>query len=200
MPGYECILACHTTRQQRGRYWLRLYERPERVVAILAEVPGNSGPHLTEVITEVGLQVVQRFQLDPTRLILLDHYPPDTVDRTAGEYNLLLMEWHGNRFAAPRWLRQHALDVRDLVGEPVFVDRPFWQRARDAALYGCQVGKRRALVAPQGDGRWRASVSWSRALERQGEDLANQQQAQGWALDELAHAAAEFDLWRVRAR
>jgi hypothetical protein len=197
MPTYECIFVCRDNQRRRGRYWLRFYERPERVVAIVGEVVGNLGSSVTQSVTQIGLALVERFELDPTRLIIIDHYPPDTLDRHWGEYNLVLMEWHGNYFASPRWLHQHTLDVREIVSEPVLVDVPFWQRDREAELYLCEVGPRRALISPTTTGQWKAVVTRDARTDTARDEFPTRLEAQSWALDELANAAAEFDLWRV---
>jgi hypothetical protein len=48
----------------------------------VGEVRGNIGPSITNAAEHVALALVDRFDLDPEQLTLIEHYPVDSLKHT----------------------------------------------------------------------------------------------------------------------
>lgn len=191
MPAYECIFTYYDGQQRRGRCWLRLYARDRATAAIVSEVPGNGGAMLPQAIEHVSSALVDRFGLNPHRLTLVGHFPPDSPAWRRGEYNAVAMRWVADHFAYPQWRNVSAQDVQGIVGERVTRGAPFWQ-PRDGWLR-CEVGARQGAVHPAAEGAWEAVVQAREVGAQVERGFASQEAAQGWVLDVLACLAAEYD-------
>jgi hypothetical protein len=193
MPAYESIFTYYDDRQQRGRCWLRLYQRLHAVVAVVSEVPGNTGATIPSAIQHLGTALVDRYQFNPRRLTLVSHYPPDSPYSAQGEYNRIIVIWLGTHFAYPQWRHVSAQDVQALTGERMDARVPFWRPQAREGWLRCQVGPRQGIVHPLSDEEWQAMVHPDAASSLIEGGFASKEEAQGWVLNQLAHLAAEYD-------
>jgi hypothetical protein len=203
MPDYESIFACRDRRGRRGRYWLRLYPRGGGTVAIVSEVKGNVGPSVTRAAEQIATALVERFSLDPHNLVVIEHYPPDSVKTISDgqdHFTLLTLLWQTNRYTIQERTDLAPRDVSVFLGRAIPHGLTFWQPAERVDSYICRVGERSATVVRTAVRDWHALITRNdkHAILRRG--FATKNQAMCAALDTLANFAAEYDLWPVQTR
>jgi hypothetical protein len=88
-----------------------------RSVVVCSQAPGNPGTSITNGVEAIAAQVCARFELDPAKLIWLEHYPGDRPL----EWSLVTFGSASSRdgFADPSWRTLGADELRDLGLEQI---------------------------------------------------------------------------------
>ena len=83
-------------------------------VAILTELPDNTGMSVTNACEDIATELVRLRGLTPGYTIWIEHYP----DRHHPEsFDLITFEWKGGVARSPDWRRVSREWVEQLVGE-----------------------------------------------------------------------------------
>src|SRR5262245_34761683 len=83
----------------------------ERMVAVLTELPDNTGMSVTNAAEEIATQVRRSFGLDPEQTRWIEHYPErqyQVHQRTLTEpatYDEIVFTWENYQATEPNWLR-----------------------------------------------------------------------------------------------
>jgi hypothetical protein len=102
---------------------LRIIEHGDKTIVIATELPDNHGTSITNCAEYLATLVVRQYELFPDRLIWIEHYLERSFgkyDRLAESYDLVELDWDGERFATPpRWKRITPETVEQLIGQPL---------------------------------------------------------------------------------
>lgn len=74
--------------------------RVNGTVAIATELP-DSGKSITNAAEELAEQICQYYEIPPSRLTLIEHYPPDAFTRE--DFTLVKFLFSNSRLTNPRW-------------------------------------------------------------------------------------------------
>lgn len=120
----HCILEYEDYNQFVCPYWLRLYPRGNRVVAIATDltVRLSRGATVTNAIDRVARAICERFRIRGRDLILVEHQDhreswKDYLNE--GEYfHFVELRFYGKtgRFAGPQWVKLCKSQVEALIG------------------------------------------------------------------------------------
>lgn len=123
-----------------GRCRLRLFDLSKAgnsgisqlkpIIAVVSDLPGDKIPAMKKVsvracVSHVATTIVHRFKLDPTRMVMIEHYPQETYgvqsEKVIPEkFDVVVLKWHGDKALFPNWhpLKPPLLDtVRGLIAE-----------------------------------------------------------------------------------
>lgn len=196
---YERIFAYYDQQERRRSLgWLRLFDSPAGVVAVLSDIPGNPGSAMLTTVSDATATVVEQCHLAVPSLTVVVHLWPTGPGESKEEFRHISFRWEKHeeqlRPLAPTWRLVNRMAVELLVGEAL-LNRPFWHRDEEQRAMACVVGERRGAV-------WRvtSSLAWSAMLgptatapQQVASGFEYSWQAQGWVLNLLALQASEFD-------
>jgi hypothetical protein len=119
-PSKEAHFHFKDALKRSGECLIRVYELGSRVVVIATDL--DEGPSVTNAAEEIATQIVEQFNIDPERLIWVEHYPRKDTRAKPGtalgeEYDFVVFEWDGDHFRNPDWTYSNRLEIEELVGE-----------------------------------------------------------------------------------
>src|SRR2546426_251164 len=89
-----------------------------RVAVICSQINHNPGQSVTNAVEEIAFQVCDRFEIDPAKLIWIEHYPRTPYIRA----EWLLVTFRGrppqSMFSGPSWKRMTREDWQTLGLRP----------------------------------------------------------------------------------
>ncbi len=123
-----------------GRCRLRLFDlskdrtdnvpQLKPIIAIVSDLPGDKKIVMKKVsvrscISHVATTIVHRFNVDPGRMVLIEHYPRETYgirqEKVIPEkFERVILEWHDKKALFPNWrsLESPLLEtVKNLVSQ-----------------------------------------------------------------------------------
>jgi hypothetical protein len=78
-----------------------------RTIIIVTEIDGNPGASVTNAAELIATQVCQRFDIDPAKLVWIEHYPPSKSHGKKADWDLVNVSFihHGDywHFEMPSW-------------------------------------------------------------------------------------------------
>ena len=86
-----------------SKCWIRIFSKDLAYIVIATELPDNPGTSITNTAAALATSVAIEFDIEPERLVWIEHYParPDADhDET---YDLVTFTWDGLRFSEPQW-------------------------------------------------------------------------------------------------
>jgi hypothetical protein len=106
-----------------GRCRLRLFDlskdqtgtvpQLKPIIAVVSDLPGDKKPVPKKVsvrscISHVATTIVHRFDIDPGRMVLVEHYPRETYgihsEKVIPEkYDRVILKWHDKKALFPDW-------------------------------------------------------------------------------------------------
>jgi hypothetical protein len=94
----------------------RIFLKDGRVAILCIAIPDNPGFSITNAVEELAFQVSHRFEIDPTKLIWIEHYP--FFER--GRWDLVSFQSRPpqSMFYGPTWRRMTEADWRQLGLRP----------------------------------------------------------------------------------
>lgn len=119
-PSKETQFRFKDCFKRPGEYRIRVFERGRKVVVIATDL--DKGPSVTNAAPELATQVITHFNIDPERLIWVEHYPRQDTRAKEGtaigeEYDLVFFEWDGEQFRHPAWTYSNRRAIEELIGE-----------------------------------------------------------------------------------
>jgi hypothetical protein len=100
----QAELFAYKARGSDGVCLIERIDLPDgRVVVVCIQIPGNPGTSITNAVEDICLQVCERFEIPPARLIWLEHYDRFGAD----EWNMVAFERIPPQglFESPRWTK-----------------------------------------------------------------------------------------------
>jgi hypothetical protein len=95
----------------------QVIDRPEWIIAILSENPGNTGVSVTNGFEFFATKLFEqrmRGVFKPGDILWAEHYPPDEF-RLDDEYCLVQLQWDGRKFFNPKWAPIHKDDFKRMA-------------------------------------------------------------------------------------
>lgn len=81
-------------------------------IAILTELPNNSGMSVTNACEYIATKLCQEHSLDPGHTIFIDHYPK----RQGEDYSIVSFSWNDGEASDPDWIHLPPSIVPSLFG------------------------------------------------------------------------------------
>lgn len=72
-------------------------------------------PYLVETLVE---QVVDEFQLDPSKLVWIEHYTPASRKPTCADFSQVIFEWQNGKAKNPNWVTISLETVQSFTAQP----------------------------------------------------------------------------------
>lgn len=89
---------------------IEVYRGRDSALVIVTELPDNPGMSICNAFEELILQVSSAYELDPSRLLWIEHWEAwkssegAPYDREEEEWSRVTFDWDGERASNPRWL------------------------------------------------------------------------------------------------
>ena len=89
---------------------IEVYRGQHSALVIATELPDNPGTSVCNAFEDLILQVSQAYNLDPARLLWIEHWEDwdesrgAPYDREEDEWSRVKFDWDGEKATNPRWL------------------------------------------------------------------------------------------------
>jgi hypothetical protein len=101
-----------------SRCGLKIVKKQERHIAIVTELfEDNPGTSITEFNTELAAIIIKEFNLDPEKLLFIEHNPDrgSKLDHYQESFEIVRFQRNGARFCDPEWERISRDRVDELI-------------------------------------------------------------------------------------
>jgi hypothetical protein len=100
---------------------LEIHRGKNSTIVIITELPDNPGMSICNAFEDLFLQVVEAYNLDPERIMWIEHWEIWKVsegapyDREEEDWHRVEFDWDGDRATNPRWSFVTASFVRSAI-------------------------------------------------------------------------------------
>lgn len=102
---------------ERGLCHLRIFQKGKKTTVIATELAINPGKSVTNAAEAIATQVVEQFQLDPTKTRFIERYTNESYEgsKTQDTYDEVTFTWRKKKASNPKWrhLQQH--EIAELI-------------------------------------------------------------------------------------
>ena len=97
---------------------LKIKAKKDKTIVVLTELyDSNTGSSVTSWIDKLATELTKTFEIDPEKLILIEHNPDrkSSLEFFKETFNLVSFEWDGEKFINPSWKRITKTEVDNLI-------------------------------------------------------------------------------------
>lgn len=108
MPAIDQIYQCRMPGQDSGIWQVKCHLQifqsgPHQQTVMLTDMGFEFGWFIPYVTAELATQIVREFDLDPAKLLWIEHYTPRLRRLTSADFSQLTFDWHNKQATNPRW-------------------------------------------------------------------------------------------------
>ncbi len=102
----------------------------DRGLSVVVATDIGEGTSVTNFAEQLATLVVERYGIDPTRLIWLEHYQADRYEGAEETWDLVSFTWHGKVASSPKWkhLSTYPPRLSTVLAHGTVIDAPAARR------------------------------------------------------------------------
>lgn len=98
---------------------LRIYQpHPDVQTVMISDMGFELGWFIPNLVEHLAEQVVHEFQLDPAKLIWIEHYTPESRYLTSTDFSQVVFEWQNGKARNPEWVAISLAAIQSLTAQP----------------------------------------------------------------------------------
>lgn len=98
--------------------YLRIFQARTKVnTVVISDMGFELGWFNPSVIERLVNQIVQEFNLDPSKLVWLEHYSSDYRELSVADFSQVAFEWQNGKATNPQWISIEPSVAQALIAE-----------------------------------------------------------------------------------